>query len=164
MRLRAAAAGDLEPLLRILSEPEVARWWPGFDRARVQAELLAPDPEVTVFVLEHQAQVIGAIQYGEVSDPQYRHASVDLFLGRDWWGRGFGPEAIRTLLAHLVRDRGHHRVVIDPAADNTRAIRAYGKVGFRRVGLLRQYERGADGRWHDGLLMELLADELDLPA
>jgi len=25
---------------------------------------------------------------------------------------------------------------------------------------MRQYERGADGTWHDGLLMDLLADEL----
>ncbi|GAA4530723.1 GNAT family N-acetyltransferase [Amycolatopsis samaneae] len=33
-------------------------------------------------------------------------------------------------------------------------------LGFRPVGVLRQYERGADGTWHDGLLMDLLADEL----
>ena len=34
---------------------------------------------------------------------------------------------------------------IDPAAANSRAIRCYGKVGFRPVGLMRQYERGPDG-------------------
>jgi aminoglycoside 6'-N-acetyltransferase len=28
------------------------------------------------------------------------------------------------------------------------------------VGIMRQYERGPDGTWHDGLLMDLLADEL----
>ena len=50
--------------------------------------------------------------------------------------------------------------MIDPATDNEAAIRAYAKVGFRRVGVMRQYERGPDGSWHDGLLMELLADEL----
>ena len=41
-----------------------------------------------------------------------------------------------------------------------RAIRAYGKVGFRPVGAMRRYERGPDGTFHDGLLMDLLADEL----
>ena len=40
------------------------------------------------------------------------------------------------------------------------AIRCYAKVGFRPVGVLRRYERGLDGTWHDGLLMDLLADEL----
>ena len=45
-------------------------------------------------------------------------------------------------------------------ADNAAAIRIYEKVGFRRVGVMRSYERDADGQgWHDGLLMELLADE-----
>jgi aminoglycoside 6'-N-acetyltransferase len=28
------------------------------------------------------------------------------------------------------------------------------------VGVLRQYERGPDGRFHDGLLMDLLRPEL----
>jgi aminoglycoside 6'-N-acetyltransferase len=64
---------------------------------------------------------------------------------------------------HLIRERGHHRLVIDPAADNTAAIRCYSAVGFRPVGIVRQYERGPDGKWHDGLLMDLLADELLRP-
>ena len=60
----------------------------------------------------------------------------------------------------LIDERGHHRITIDPAATNAAAIRAYEKVGFRRVGVMRSYERDADGRdWHDGLLMELLAGE-----
>ncbi|MGH3482353.1 MAG: GNAT family N-acetyltransferase, partial [Nocardioidaceae bacterium] len=53
------------------------------------------------------------------------------------------------------------RIVIDPAADNPAAIRCYEKVGFRPVGIMRRYERDADGSWHDGVLMDLLADELE---
>jgi hypothetical protein len=53
----------------------------------------------------------------------------------------------------------HHRLTIDPAADNAGAIRAYEKVGFRRVGIMRKYERGPDGIWRDGLLMDLLEEE-----
>ena len=76
-------------------------------------------------------------------------------------GRGLGPEAIRAVALHLIEERGHHRLTIDPAADNVRAIRAYGKVGFRPVGRLRRYQRYPDGSWRDGLLMDLLAEELD---
>jgi aminoglycoside 6'-N-acetyltransferase len=50
--------------------------------------------------------------------------------------------------------------VIDPAADNVAAIRCYTKVGFKPVGVMRSYELGLDGAWHDGLLMDLLADDL----
>ncbi|HJS70109.1 MAG TPA: GNAT family protein, partial [Gaiellaceae bacterium] len=69
-------------------------------------------------------------------------------------------DAIRTLARHLFDDRGHHRITIDPAATNERAIRVYERVGFKRVGLMRSYERGVDGEWHDGLLLDLLRDEL----
>ena len=78
----------------------------------------------------------------------------------DRQGLGLGPDAIRAAVRWLVDERGHHRITIDPAADNVAAIRAYERVGFRPVGVMRRYERGADGTWHDGLLMELLADEL----
>ena len=61
---------------------------------------------------------------------------------------------------YLIDARGHHRLTIDPSDANERAIRAYSKLGFRPVGVMRQYERGADGTFHDGLLMDLLADEL----
>ena len=55
---------------------------------------------------------------------------------------------------------GELGITIDPAAHNARAIRAYERVGFRRIGLLRQYEGSRDGTWHDGLLMDMLAREL----
>lgn len=60
----------------------------------------------------------------------------------------------------LFEERGHHRLTIDPAADNVRAIRAYEKVGFKRVGVMRRYERGADGTYHDGMLLDLLPEDL----
>lgn len=85
---------------------------------------------------------------------------MDLFLTTRRQGEGLGPEALRLLARYLIEERGHHRIVIDPAAGNERAIKAYERVGFRPVGVMRQYERGADGTWHDGLLMDLLADEL----
>ena len=75
-------------------------------------------------------------------------------------GRGVGSDAVRTLARHLIVEQGFHRLVIDPAADNAAAIKCYTKVGFRPVGIMRKYERGSDGTWHDGLLMDLLAEEL----
>lgn len=158
--LRAPGETDLDALTETLADPEVAAAWPGYDRVRVQEELIAEADDVVVFAIEHEGRVIGAIQYGEEDDPQYRHASVDVFVGSRWHGRGLGTESIRLVVRHLFSTLGHHRVVIDPAAHNTRAIRAYERVGFRTVGTLRRYERGPDGAWHDGLLMDLLDGEL----
>jgi aminoglycoside 6'-N-acetyltransferase len=127
--------------------------------AAAVAEDLAEEGTET-FVIEHEGQVAGAIQWTAEDEPDYRHAGIDIYLDPALHGRGLGTDAVRTLARHLVADRGHHRLVIDPAADNAAAIRCYSKVGFRPVGVMRRYERGLDGTWHDGLLMDLLADEL----
>lgn len=66
---------------------------------------------------------------------------------------------MRLLVDCLIHERGHHRITIDPAVANTRAVRCYESVGFRPVGMLRQYERDPSGTAHDGLLMERLADD-----
>jgi aminoglycoside 6'-N-acetyltransferase len=160
VRLRPVAAADAEPLTRILAHPEVARWWPNYDRARVEVEFVGHEPDTTHWVIELEGAVVGMIQATEEPEPEFRHAGIDLFLDPAVRGRGIGPDAIRTVAAWLVDERGHHRMTIDPARGNQAAIRAYRKVGFREVGVLRHYQLMADGRWADGLLMEMLADEL----
>jgi aminoglycoside 6'-N-acetyltransferase len=104
--------------------------------------------------------VVGLVQADEETDPQYRHASIDIVLASGAQDRGLGSDAVRTVARWLLDVRGHHRLTIDPAAHNERAIRAYERVGFKRVGVLRDYEGARDGTWHDGLLMDLLAAEL----
>ncbi|MGB9376332.1 MAG: GNAT family protein [Mycobacteriales bacterium] len=157
--LRPATSADIPQLLRIRSTPEVyARWRGGDDLAGTIAEELSDDEEQT-FAIEYAGAVIGAIQCGEESEPDYRHAGIDIYLDPAVHGRGLGTDAVRTLARHLIVDRGHHRLTIDPAADNAAAIRSYAKVGFRPVGVMRNYERGPDGTWHDALLMDLLAEE-----
>ena len=104
--------------------------------------------------------IVGLIQAHEETEPRYRHGGIDIVLTESGQGRGFGTDAVRTVARWLIGERGHHRLTIDPAADNERAIRAYSRVGFRPVGIMRRYEGDLDGTWHDGLLMDLLRREL----
>jgi aminoglycoside 6'-N-acetyltransferase len=154
--VRPLAAGDEAELLRIHSAPEVRRWWDVPDEGFPWTD----EPEATRLTIEVDGVVAGMIQFHEELTPKYRHAAIDLFVDPALHGRGVGTEAIGQVVRHLIDDRGHHRIVIDPAATNAAAIRTYEKVGFKTVGVMRRYERdvGGDG-WHDGLLMELLAGE-----
>jgi aminoglycoside 6'-N-acetyltransferase len=154
--LRNASAADAPRLTSIRGEPEIERRW-GVLEAGEMDEFVADE---RTFVIEVDGEVVGAVQFGEVDDPMYRSANIDLYLTTPLHGQGLGSEAVRVLARHLIEERGHHRLTIDPAADNAAAIRAYEKVGFRPVGVMRSYERGPDGTFHDGLLMEMLADEL----
>ncbi|MBI0295810.1 GNAT family N-acetyltransferase [Streptomyces sp. PRKS01-29] len=158
--LRPTAPSDVPSLAAIRATPEVyARWRGGADLVAAVREDLA-EPGAEQLTIEYEDAVIGMIQWSAEADPDYRHASIDIYLDPAVHGRGLGTDAVRTLARHLFADHGHHRIVIDPAADNAAAIRAYAKVGFRPVGVMRSYERGPDGTWHDGLLMDLLAEEL----
>ncbi len=152
--LRPLGEADVPRIVELANDPSVARWWPNVTAKDVHEELPLS------FAVTLADDVIGLAQYYEETDPDYRHAGMDLFLGAPWQGRGFGTDVVRTLARYLVCERGHHRLVIDPAAENTIAIRCYERLGFRRVGVMRRYERGPDGQWRDGLLLDLLAEEL----
>jgi aminoglycoside 6'-N-acetyltransferase len=161
LTVRPGAAADVPALRTILSEPGVVRWWREPEPAEEIGAKLNGSSDSVLLVIEVGGEVAGGIEFHEELDPEYRHAGIDIFVGERWQGRGYGPEAIRLIARYLFEQRGHHRLTIDPAAENTRAISSYAKVGFRPVGIMRQYEKQADGRWHDGLLMDMLRDELD---
>lgn len=157
--IRPGGPEDVAPLRSVLADESVVRWWGEPEPAAdIAAKLRGYDSSV-LLVIEMGGQVAGGIQYDEEQDPMYRRASIDIFLGSNYQGRGAGAEAIALLARFLFDQRGHHRITIDPAAANQQAIRCYRKVGFRPVGMMRQYERGADGEFHDGLLMDLLRDD-----
>jgi RimJ/RimL family protein N-acetyltransferase/ketosteroid isomerase-like protein len=151
-------AEHVEDLRRIRRTPEVESRW--------GVETYEPpwpfgDPGAIVFSVLLNGTVRGMIQYAEEKDPDHRHAGIDIFLDPAVHNQGVGRDAVRTLARYLVEVRGHRRLTIDPAADNEAAVRSYAAVGFRPVGVMRRYERDADEKaWHDGLLMDLLADEL----
>jgi aminoglycoside 6'-N-acetyltransferase len=157
LRLRPATLDDLPALVAIAGEEDVCAWWGEPDEAELREAIEEPDDAV-VLVIEVGDQPAGMLQVAEEPDPMYRRAGLDIFVGRQWTGRGIGREAITAAVRHLFDDRDHHRITIDPAAANTRAIRCYEAVGFERVGVMRQYERADDGTWRDGLLLELLRD------
>jgi aminoglycoside 6'-N-acetyltransferase len=151
--LRRTVDDDIPALLRILQEPAVSAWW-----RRAEWERLDETDAVTFSVLLDDA-VVGCIQYAEETDPDYRSAAVDVFVSAAAQGRGVGPDAMRTLIAWLFDARAHHRLTVDPAAANARAIHVYEGLGFRPVGVLRRYERATGGEWRDALFMELLAED-----
>lgn len=155
--LRPGSPDELRGLAdAIAADPQTSPWWTG-DAETILGWLT--DEEVVVFVIESAGEMVGLIQYSEEPDPHYRHASIDISLLSPAIGQGLGGDSLRTLCRYLFEGRGHHRITIDPAVSNERAIAVYERVGFKRVGVMRAYERDSTG-WHDGLLMDMLPDDL----
>jgi aminoglycoside 6'-N-acetyltransferase len=148
--LRPQVPEDIEPLNAIIAYPEVRRWW-GSDPT------INDQDAFTIFV---DGELAGWLGWYEELMADYRHGGLDIFLAPAFHGRGLGREALRLAARWLIEDRGHHRIIIDPAARNVRAIATYEAIGFKPVGIMRRYEREPSGEWGDGLLMDLLAGEL----
>lgn len=148
--LRALQPDDDTELLRIHATPEVAHWWgepePGFP--------FSDEPDHTRLTILVDGGVAGLLQYWEEPWPRYRHATIDLFVDPALRGRGIGTQALELLIEHLISERGHHRLTIDPASENAAAIRSYEKAGFRHVGVMRAYEHRGGSDYRDALLME----------
>jgi aminoglycoside 6'-N-acetyltransferase len=148
--LRPQAPEDVPVLNEIVRMPGVREVW-------------GPDPEIddqdafTIFVA---GEIAGWLGFYEETEAMYRHGGLDIFLAPRFQDRGYGREALRLAARWMISERGHHRLIIDPAASNARAIATYAAIGFKPVGVMRAYEQGPDGTWHDGLLMDLLAEEL----
>jgi aminoglycoside 6'-N-acetyltransferase len=156
--LRPLGDGEVDLLATILTRPGVQEWWDSLDDLEHTREGLENDG--AAFAIEVDGVLAGWLGYNEETDPDHRHASLDIFLAPEYQGQRLGPAALRLAAEWFFTQRGHHRITIDPACENERAIRAYATVGFRPVGRMRRYERGADGRWRDNLLMDLLSEEL----
>ncbi|MCC7361013.1 MAG: GNAT family N-acetyltransferase [Anaerolineales bacterium] len=96
---------------------------------------------------------------------EWRHHNAELGIvigARDYWNRGYGTDAVQTLVAFGFFTLNLHRIFLRVYADNGRAIRAYEKAGFVHEGRLRQ-DNFSNGAYRDTLLMGALRSEWGQP-
>lgn len=86
-------------------------------------------------------------------------AWVGISIGeRDYWGKGYGSDAMRLILRYAFTELNLFRVSLDALGSNVRAIRSYEKCGFVLEGNLRDAAR-YDGQYFDEVYMGILRDE-----
>ncbi|MFC1452177.1 GNAT family N-acetyltransferase [Verrucomicrobiota bacterium] len=84
------------------------------------------------FIVLFDGNPVGFIAYNDI-DPKNR-VELDIWMNSEAnCGKGFGPDAIKTLCAHLTAEFGVNTFMMQPSARNPRAIRAYQKAGFVRT-------------------------------
>src|SRR5258708_19446985 len=75
-------------------------------------------PDVETFVIEHESKTVGAIQWQAEAEPDYLHASIDIYIDPAVHGRGIASDALRTLAPHLLVHRSPHRPLLHPPPPN----------------------------------------------
>ena len=91
---------------------------------------------------------IGNVMYYDLN---MRSAETELGImigNKEYWGKGYGTDIVKTLLKHLFEDLKLERVYLHTLAWNYRAQSSFSKSGFREI---RAVRRGGQ----DFLLMEV---------
>lgn len=103
-------------------------------------------------------RLVGFVALEEI-DWQDRSAYLAIGIGEpDYWGLGYGTDAVRVILRYAFDVLSLDRVNLDVFEYNQRAYRSYLKAGFVEEGRLRQY-LNRDGRRWDLIFMGVLREE-----
>jgi len=160
--LRAIEALDLELLTAWMNDPTIMLYWGRPGNTTTLAEVAETERRESArgnsrkYMIATKAGTrIGIIDYYDL-DWVARSAWTSILVGdSEYWGGGYGTDAMRTLLRYLFRQLGLHRVSLNVHETNTRAQRSYRKNGFVPEGTLREWAY-FDGHWENAVLMSVL--------
>ncbi|MFS0864811.1 GNAT family N-acetyltransferase [Fredinandcohnia sp. 179-A 10B2 NHS] len=163
--LRRIESSDVDYFLQSVSNPEIRRLTGTtafFTHAKIEAflEQITTDSSRIdlIIALQENDQVIGDLAILDV-DHQQRNGSFRIAITDErYMSKGYGTEALRLIIDYMFNTLNLRRIGINVYAYNSRAIKAYEKLGFVQEGILRE-ELYYDGQYYDNILMGLLKSE-----
>lgn len=164
--LRASRREDMQVQWLSENDPEMFFWDGGTPRpsslewiyAHFDKEVDNPDDNSVSFAIETDNQYIGHCGLHSIQRVA-RSAELGIEIGnKNYWGKGYGREAIRLLLHYAFNHQNLNRVSLHTHSENERAIRCYQACGFIEEGRFRQ-ALWLDGHYVDGVAMAILHSE-----
>lgn len=149
IQFRPVTEADLPLLRRWIERPHVKEWWgePDTEIGYIR-DMIEGRDTTQPFIFSVDGEPVGYIQYWFIGHHQNATwiadhpwlaelpadaVGVDLSIGDpNKLARGIGSAVLRLFVERLV-EQGHRTIVIDPDPNNTRAVRAYEKAGFRAI-------------------------------
>jgi RimJ/RimL family protein N-acetyltransferase len=128
------------------------------EQAKAWVDNIASHP--AAWVIEHQGRAIGEILIDNFVEADQRAGLIIGVLDPTCLGKGLGTEAIKAVAEFCFDVLGLHKLSMRVLSFNTRAIRAYERVGFVREGLERE-SAFIGGVWYDDVIVGLLKRDFD---
>lgn len=166
IRIRAIEKTDIDEIMKWINDPEVMKnLLMRYPVSRFQEEkwienaLSSDNPRNKVFALEtHDGIYLGGIGLHAI-DWENRNAEAGIVIGKkEYWNKGYGTDAMITLLEFAFNQMNMHRVYLRVFGYNLRGVKSYEKCGFKKEGVLRK-DRYQNGEYHDTIIMGILRDE-----
>ena len=120
------------------------------ERAETEYERLLRSPRIRLLAIQSkEGNVVGFMRLHDL-DFVARHANLRIFVATEFQSRGFGADAIATVLRFCFAGLGLHRVGLVVRADNARALHVYHSLGFTDEG------RERDAVWSRGTWVDFV--------
>ncbi len=163
VRLRAFRDDDYEYLANLRNDMRTQAWGQRLPpiaspkSVRDRVEKYTERPNKGIWAIETKdGKLVGQINYEEYK--RRMCATIGIITGTEYWGKGFGHEAIELVLRFLFEERGVQVVDLWTTSWNTRMVGLAKKLGFKEGARLRGSSI-LSGGVHDALFMDLLREE-----
>lgn len=128
------------------------------EREWIDKQLQSGDSQKHFTILTKQGRPIGNTGFNSI-DYKNRFAVLGIMIGeKDLWDKGYGSDAIGTLLRVAFETMGLRKVCLAVDSMNARALACYKKCGFVVEGVHRK-QRFYKGEYADDLWMGILEEE-----
>lgn len=166
VKLRAVEPEDVLKTTAMLNDPRVSLTLGGFYFGiSLQAEqnwyanYLKKENTLVSLVIENMntGEHMGHCGFSEISWKN-RKGTLGLFLGHEYWGKGYGTDALMALCHFGFTQLNMQRIQLYVYSLNSAAIRVYEKCGFQTEVIMKEHVY-LDGEYVDDYLMGVLVEE-----
>ena len=112
------------------------------------------------FGIEFNKEIIGMISLIHL-DKESKRAEIAYWIGKDYWGKGIGTEAVNIILKFGFKQLKLMRIFGRAMHENIASQKLLEKTGFKYEGTMRKYKFW-HGKWMDYLMYSILRDEQKL--
>ncbi|MEC0239954.1 GNAT family protein [Paenibacillus dokdonensis] len=155
--LRKMKLSDSPSLFNTWSDPDVTKFMnincftdenQAKDMINLLDELSQDNKAIRYSIIEIESnEIIGSCGFNSL-DFENEKAEIGFDIGRAFWGRGYAPEAISSLLNYAFSSLKLNRIEAKVEPENVNSIKVLQKLNFTFEGTLRQYER-VNGKFID---------------
>jgi RimJ/RimL family protein N-acetyltransferase len=166
--LRPVTEKDFTLLHKWINNPAVLGFWYGKDKLRSMKwvkdhflSIIKNESNSSCWIIEVSGEPIG-FMYNTIckdDDKFTGRVELDILIGDDKKrGKGYGADALKAMIYYAFKVQKAQRVYLTPHIKNVRAIHVYEKVGFKKEGILRSFEK-FEGKWIDCVMMSIIKGE-----
>lgn len=167
--VRPIERSDLSLIQKWYNDDEVMLWGSGAKPdimvsmdylEEVWYDEIYSDSSTRMLIETKEGQPIGVIGYRNMNI-QERRCRLSIFIGeKDFWGKGYGSDAVKAFIRFLFNRCNINRVEADTWDGNERALKCFEKCGFKIEGRLRK-AKFVEGQYRDEIILGILREDFN---